>query len=457
MARRWRRLYTRSSSPAGGPITAIEPEVDTAGRRATIRNISIALGVGLFVAVGWGLNQVLIWFAHRDIVVFAIPKQEWTTRKGQNWPVGGVFSLGNRPDADQDYWNLRDDEGFSAIVRPPGHVPSSIRTLPPPLQQSIMLPSRADGGYHLLVGDSNVHINPGWFFFRISRPYWGDALGVPNTGTDLEAFAVKEWLAAMDGELSAHPTTQLTVTLCVTPHNDLEDLRDKPDPPSPRLRFSPDPERKSPAAVSRVSLRSAGKFVTDMLGWDWKTKAFYRQVIGAGLFGNQKLFTPSVHQAEVRRLLYYVDDVAQTLEEYASSGRPVALEIVPLYSPYDWPSRRFSYTWGSLLGSYATGQFRDPTSPPPSVRIKVVDVRDMVHAWFPADSDYATLFYRAEQHYSTRGKARLALAWGISAGYQTPPSSASELAAREQSLVAEYQGIAREVRSLAERRHPASQ
>lgn len=413
--------------------------------------------VSLFVAVGWGLNRALIWFAHRDIVVFSIPKQEWTTRKGQSWPVGGVFSLGNRPDAEQDYWNLRDDEGFSAIVRPQGQVPSSIRQLPPPLQQSIMLPSRADGGYHLLVGDSNVHINPGWFFFRISRPDWGDALGVPNTGTELEAFAVKEWLAAMDGELSAHPTTQLTVTLCVTPHNDLEDLSDEPDPPSPRLRFPPTPERNSPAPGSRVSLRSAGKLVAGLLGWDWKTKAFYRQVIGAGLFGNQKLFAPSLRQAEVRRLLYYVDDVAQTLEPYAASGRPVALQIVPLFSPYDWPSRHFTYTWGSLLGSYAAGQFRDPASPPPRVRIKVLDTRDMVHAWFPVDSDYATLFYRAEQHYSTRGKARLALAWGIAAGYRAPPSSARELAAAEETLVAEYQGIAREVRAAAGRPQRPSQ
>jgi hypothetical protein len=169
--------------------------------------------------------------------------------------------------------------------------------------------------------------------------------------------------------------------------------------------------------------------VADLLGWDWKTKAFYRQVLGAVLFGNQKLFTPSVRQAGVRRLLYYVDDVAQTLEQYASSGRRVTLEIVPLFSPYDWPSRRFSYTWGGLLGSYSAGQFRELPSPPPRVRIKVVDFRDMVHAWFPVDSDYATLFYRAEQHYSTRGKARLALAWAITAGYQGPPGSASDLAA----------------------------
>jgi hypothetical protein len=311
--------------------------------------------------------------------------------------------------------------------------------------------SRADGEFHLLVGDSNVHNNPGYFFFRVSRPtYWGDALGVPNRGTDLEAFAVKEWLAALEGELSAHPSKDIIVTLCVTPHNDLEDLHEKGDPPTARLRFQRLPEGGADGRPLRVSLRSVGKLVAGLLQWDFRTQAYYRQIFGTKQFGTQRMFTPSVGQPEVRRLLYNVDDMVQTLERYASPERHVTLEIVTMFSPYDVPSRHFAFSWGSLFKSYAAGEFRARRSPPPRIQVRVVDIHDLIRAWFPADVDYATLFYRQEQHYTTKGKARLALAWAIAAGYMAPPASPRDLAAAEESLTTGYQRIAREVRAFAD-------
>ena len=391
----------------------------------------------------WGIAQV-------GVINYTVEPGEFVKiRGGRTWPKANFFGTGNRKGTFDNFPIVHDSRGFTFGRIPSSLLEESISGFDAEIQAVLksryadILPLFQEGSSDtrrkvlFSVGDSHIRVN-----FEHLRQFLSPkslvlsaSIGNPGIGPDWYSFAVERWFepgGQIDRYLKAHPTTVVEVDVYLTLHNDLEDLRGKPNPDGARLVFPDVPNLKESrsangedgealprSAQTGSSKRDFFRMVASLLLLNKAEVVLLRSAltkVAPELLADARSFSPNINQPEMRRSLAYLDRIEQTLERYAGSGRGLRLNIIVLPSHYDLPSLGHEYTWDDLIDRYVYGDYV-PSTRERLVQVRNLRVRELFQAWYPSDDDYITLINTQDLHYTVRAQIDLCIAWALRKGY----------------------------------------